>query len=129
MKRFTAVSAVLAVFILGALVGALGTHLFYVHQFRHPGFLSAFGTHWIAADLHRRLDLTADQQSRVDAILADARRESRELRHQMAPRIEQLIETTRQRIEQVLTPEQRKEFERYHAERKEHIRRLMTGGR
>jgi Spy/CpxP family protein refolding chaperone len=128
VKRLTAASAVLAVFLLGALVGALGTHLFYAHHFHHPGMLSALGARWIAADLHRRLDLTPEQQTRIDAILADARRESLELRRQMAPQISHLMETAHARISQVLTPEQRKRFESYHAEHREHIRRMWSGG-
>jgi Spy/CpxP family protein refolding chaperone len=128
LKRFTAVSAVLAVFLLGALVGALGTHLFYAHHFHHPGMLSALGARWIAADLHRRLDLTPEQQTQVDAILADARRESLALRHQMAPQIARVIETAHGRILQVLTPEQRKKFESYSAANRAHIRRLWVGG-
>jgi Spy/CpxP family protein refolding chaperone len=129
VKRLTAVSAVLAVFVLGALVGHLLTYLYTTRQLHHPGMLSALGAHWIAADLHRRLDLTPAQQTQVDAILADARRESIALRHQMAPQIARLMETTRARIAQVLTPEQRKEYERYHAEHRERIKHLMAGER
>jgi Spy/CpxP family protein refolding chaperone len=129
MRRSLAIASIAGIFLVGALVGALGTHVFYAHHFRHPGFLSALGTRWLAADLHRRLDLTAEQQRQVEAILADTRREALDIRHQMMPRITELMARTHERISRVLTPAQRTEFEKYHAERHDHIKRFIAGGR
>jgi Spy/CpxP family protein refolding chaperone len=129
LKRGLALVSVTAIFVIGALVGALGMHLYYAHEFRHTGMLSALGTRWIAADLSRRLDLTDPQRTQIDEILSDARREAREVRATLMPRISELMARTHQRIAQVLTPEQRVKFEQYHQERHDRIRRLVVGGR
>jgi Spy/CpxP family protein refolding chaperone len=129
VKRTAAIASILAIFALGVAVGGLGMHLFYVHQFRHTGALSALGTRWIAADLSRQLDLTDAQKTQIDAILEDSRREARQIRAKVMPGISELMARTHARIAQVLTPEQRAKFEQYHHDRHDRIRRLIAAGR
>jgi Spy/CpxP family protein refolding chaperone len=129
VRRAAAYASVFALFLLGVLVGGLGMHVFYAHQFRHAGVMSALGTRWIAADLDRHLDLTTEQRRQVDTILSEARSESRRLRQACMPPIAALMQRTHQRITALLTPEQRAKFERYHQERHERINRLIAGGR
>lgn len=120
MKRSLALLAVAALFFVGVVVGILGTHLFYARQLQKPGGLAALGNRLFVASLERRLDLTAEQRQEIDAILEESRREGNALRQEVAPRVMALVERTSERIEEVLTPEQRRKYERL---RRRHRRR------
>ncbi len=127
MKRSTALLAVAVLFLVGVAVGVLGTHLFYIHEARQPGGLAHLGSLWLARNLDRRLDLTADQRRQVDAILADTARDAAALRQDITPRLLEILDRTHRRIAAVLTPEQRKKFERFRHEHSDHIRGLLGG--
>src|SRR5947209_4547609 len=75
---------------------------------RQPGGLAHLGSLWLARNLDRRLDLTADQRRQVDAILADTARDAAALRRDITPRLLEILDRTHRRIAAVLTPEQRK---------------------
>lgn len=125
MKRSTALLAVTLLFLVGVAVGVLGTHLFYIHAARQPGGLAHLGSLWLARNLDRRLDLTADQRRQVDAILADTARDAAALRQDITPRLLAILDRTHRRIAAVLTPEQRRKFERFRHEHSDHIRGLL----
>jgi len=127
VKRSTALVAVVALFLVGVLVGILGTHLFYLRQLRHPGGMAALGNRFLANSLDRRLDLTPEQRRQVDAILADASREAGAVRREMMPRILEILDRSHRRIAAVLTPEQRQELERFRRQRGDRFRRLLLG--
>ncbi|HBL25348.1 MAG TPA: hypothetical protein DD490_00760 [Acidobacteria bacterium] len=127
MKRSTALAAVAGLFLVGVLVGILGTHLFYLRQLRQPGGMATLGNRFLAAGLDRRLDLTAEQRRQVDAILADAAREAREVRREMMPRVVEILDRSHHRLSAVLTPEQRQELERFRRQRGDRVRRLLLG--
>jgi len=127
MKRSTAFLAVAVLFLTGIAVGVLGTHLFYIHAVRQPGGLAHLGSLWLARSLDRRLDLSAEQRRQVDAILADTARDAAVLRHDMTPRVVEILERTHRRISAVLTPEQKKKFERFRHEHSDHVRALLGG--
>jgi hypothetical protein len=95
------------------LVGVLGTHAFYFYQFRHPGGLAAIGTRFLAHDLQRRLDLTPAQQTQLRKILRESRTDAVALRRRMLPGMRGILERTQGEIRAMLTPEQRREFERF----------------
>jgi Spy/CpxP family protein refolding chaperone len=57
-----------------------------------------------------RLDLSPSQQARIDSILAEDRVRARELTRQFQPQFRALADRTRQRVEAVLTPEQREQL-------------------
>ncbi|HXO19539.1 MAG TPA: hypothetical protein VOA87_06395 [Thermoanaerobaculia bacterium] len=128
MRRSTAIAAIIALFLVGILVGVLGTHAFYLHKLHQPGGLSALGTRLLAADLKHRLDLTAAQQAQVEKILAEGRAEAMAVRHEMLPRMHAILERSRQRISAILTPEQRAEFERYREQHHFRLHHLLSGG-
>jgi len=113
VRRGTAIAAVVALFVAGVVVGVLGTHAFYLHELHQPGGLAALGTRMLASELNRKLDLDAGQQAEVARILDDAQTESAALRREMTPRVLALLNRTHDRISAVLTPQQRREFERY----------------
>ena len=64
------------------------------------------------------LGLTPEQQERVDAILADRKRQLDLFWNENKPRMEQIVDSTRAEIRAVLTPEQRAELDRRRAERR-----------
>ncbi len=119
MRRPEAIAVVIVLFLLGVAVGALGANLLD-HRHGWPGGHGGGGLglrpaqghspgHSMVAELHRRLGLTADQQRQLDAIVADTHRETMAMWHQMRERLSD-------RIQQILTPQQRAEFQRYRQE-------------
>lgn len=111
MKRGFAFLAVAGVFVSGALVGGLSTHLLYaqrVHAGGHP--LPFLGRHY-AETLERKLELSAAQSREITQILEQSHREAETLRRQVRPRLEQLMDQTRDRVRGVLTPEQQERFD------------------
>lgn len=131
MKRWVASIAVLALFVVGVGVGVLGTHLFYTQQIRRHGGGSEFGAHRFLTRLERELNLTADQSRRIDEILVQSRLESDALRLEMLPRVREHMWQTRERIREVLGPEQQARFDelqRRHGRRAERFF-LGRGGR
>jgi Spy/CpxP family protein refolding chaperone len=67
--------------------------------------------------LVRELELTADQQARIDAILDEQQHRIRELMRETRPRTREILKETRARVEEVLTPEQQARWQALHAER------------
>jgi Spy/CpxP family protein refolding chaperone len=123
MKRRTALLAVLALFLSGVLVGVVATHGFYLYKVRQPGGLGELGSRVVAWELRQRLDLTAEQEREIDAILAETRREGLAIRQRTIADVMALLERNHARLAAVLTPAQREEFERF---RLRH-RRLVEG--
>ena len=110
MRRSTALTATVALFLVGVLVGVAATHAFYLSRMREPGGLAALGLRLLSWELRWRLHLTPAQRAEVDHILADTRGEGLELRREMVPRVLDLMHRSRDRIVAVLDPEQRAIF-------------------
>ncbi|MBV8200108.1 MAG: hypothetical protein JOZ15_05730 [Acidobacteria bacterium] len=134
MRRSSAIAGVVALFLVGVAVGALGVNLAYHHR-QWPGWSAARhgpgghpGGRRMTEELHRRLDLTADQQRQVDAILADTHRETQAIWQEVRPRIVAVIDQGQNRIDGILTPRQRQEFEAYRKERAARLRLLLGTG-
>jgi Spy/CpxP family protein refolding chaperone len=123
VRRSSAVAGVIALFLVGVAVGALGANM--VNRHRMHGGPFGLGSHVIAAELQRRLDLSPDQRRQLDAILADSHRETIALWREVHPRAVEVVERAQNRIAQILTPEQRREFERFRSERHERLRQLF----
>jgi Spy/CpxP family protein refolding chaperone len=129
VKRGGAIASILAIFAIGVVVGGLAMHLYYSHQVRHGGPFPGMGSHWLSDDLARNLNLNDQQQKQIDGILEEARNDARQLRAQVTPRLNELMQRTHARIAQVLTPEQKAKFEQYHLERHDRMRRSLAGAR
>lgn len=127
MKRSTALLAATALFLVGILVGVLGTHLFYFHEMRQPGGLARLGSRLMLANLDRELDLTAEQRRAVEGILADARSEFAEIRRAATPRALAVLDRSHERIAALLSAEQRAKFERIQARRRALLERYLEG--
>jgi Spy/CpxP family protein refolding chaperone len=65
--------------------------------------------------LSRDLDLTPDQERRVDSIMSQQARDFRRLRAEMQPRFDSLLARAQRGLESVLTPTQRDRLEQLRA--------------
>jgi Spy/CpxP family protein refolding chaperone len=61
--------------------------------------------------LSERLNLNADQKTKVEQILADTREQLRALRRESEPRVNDIRRQADERLQQVLTPEQWQQFQ------------------
>ena len=98
----------LIVFVLGVLLGVLGNHVWGARVWGHqPPPLS----HQIANDLAQELQLSANQQKQLSAILDDTRAQIRAAYAPADAIREQLRQQGRARVRAILTPDQLPKFE------------------
>jgi Spy/CpxP family protein refolding chaperone len=76
-------------------------------------------------ELSERLQLTADQKTRVQEIFGDTREQLRAVRRETEPRMDEIRRQADGRLQTVLTPEQWQQFQRIREERQ---RRGGRGG-
>lgn len=112
MKRPTALALVALLFLLGIVVGVLGTHVYYARQLRQPGGLANFALNIESRRLTRALDLRPDQKEELDRILADVRVEIADTRRQMVRDLVTIRNRSAQRLETVLDDDQRQALEK-----------------
>lgn len=123
--RREATVLVVVVFLLGAVLGGLATHVWTSHasQPQPPR-----GPDQIIARLSHDLDLTPDQKKVVTGIVDETHSQVRALYAPLDPQREQIRQQARTRIRAVLTPEQTVKFETFlqelDADRKKLERRL-----
>jgi Spy/CpxP family protein refolding chaperone len=107
-----AVLLVSILFVLGIALGSMGTYLVttQVQAARpHPSLSHNYaGT---VAMYTRGLSLSPDQQKQLEAIFNDVRGNYEALHKKLDPEYEQVRQQGRERIRQILTPEQRPKFE------------------
>jgi Spy/CpxP family protein refolding chaperone len=114
MKKSVAFIAVLGLFLLGIVIGGLAMHLVQANRFVQPPdrpMGSGMQNPLFQERLHRRLDLTVEQEKEMAEILRRARDEGRRIHEEMLPRVHELIEATQEEMRQILTPEQRERFD------------------
>jgi hypothetical protein len=117
MQKWKIIAGLLLVFVLGTLTGALGTGMVLKRQHpffsRQPEDRKAF----IMKRLSRKLDLSAEQKVRIEAIIdrvqAEAFQKMREGRRFMREHLEKGFAEIRQE----LTPDQQRRFDQMKAER------------
>jgi exonuclease VII small subunit len=116
MKYLKPIIVLILVFIAGICVGAVGTRFAikrYIQQaVRKPELVRLR----IERDLTRELSLDAAQQTKLEEILIDFQRGVAKARAEHQPRVRPLLAEARQRINDILTPEQQKKFEQLQAE-------------
>jgi Spy/CpxP family protein refolding chaperone len=102
---------VTVLFVLGIAIGSVGTYLVTMRvqaarlaaPVHNPAHTMAMYT--------RDLNLTPDQQTQIQAIMNDTRAHYADLHQKLDPEYEQVRQQGRERIRQILTPEQRPKFE------------------
>src|SRR5579864_2290998 len=107
-----AVLLVFVLFVLGIALGSVGTYVVTtrVRAARPQATLARNPVHTMAM-YTRDLNLSPDQQNQIQAILNDTRSRYAELHEKLDPEYEQVRQQGRERIRQILTPEQRPKFE------------------
>jgi Spy/CpxP family protein refolding chaperone len=125
MTRPVALLAMGALFLTGVLAGVLGTHAFYAWHVHRPGGLADLGIRLLGNSLDRQLDLTSEQERKVDAILGDTRLEILQMRHENVPRLYAIRDRAFDRIHGVLTPAQQERLRRFRARYQRNVERLV----
>jgi Spy/CpxP family protein refolding chaperone len=128
MKSRKAICGVLLVFVLGILCGLFASRLLHNRLESVTGGRAQTREEQIVSRLDKRLDLTDEQEEQVRGIVHQTHEEIQALRDQLRPQTEALIEKAQARISGLLTPAQRKEYERMIAERKERIKKRPPHG-
>ena len=107
-----AVLLVFVLFVLGVALGSVGTYVVTTRvQAARPQATLARNPGHTMAMFTRDLNLNPDQQNQIQAILNDTRARYAQLHQKLDPEYEQVRQEGRERIRQVLTPEQRPKFE------------------
>jgi len=107
-----AVLLVSVLFVLGIALGSVGTYLVTARALAaRPQATLAHNPGHTMAMYTRDLNLSADQQSQIHAILSDTRAHYAALHEKLDPEYEQVRKQGRDQIRQLLTPEQRPKFE------------------
>ena len=114
MNRPSALIAVAALFLLGVLSGLFAAHLYHAHRLEGRRFGPPLEHGSFLDHLDERLGLTPEQREQLEEIVRESHREAGALRTELRPRARAQMERTRERINAILTPEQREEFEKLH---------------
>src|SRR5829696_2232725 len=100
--------ATMIIFVLGFAAGILAMNL-YRRWDRGPGNRME--------EMAERLQLTAEQKTKVQEIFSDTREQLRAARQEMEPRMAEIRHQADGRLQTVLTPEQWEKFQRMRDER------------
>jgi Spy/CpxP family protein refolding chaperone len=107
-----AVFLVFVVFVLGIALGGLGTYVVTTRvQAARPYASLAHNPAGTVAMFTQGLGLSPDQQKQLEAIFNDTRARYAALHQKLDPEYEQVRHQGRERIREMLTPEQQPKFE------------------
>jgi Spy/CpxP family protein refolding chaperone len=109
--RRTAILIVAVAFIAGALIGVAGGRAWSLLRGpipHRPDFVRGR----IVEHLDESLQLTPQQREQVEKIMERHHQRMREISEGMRPRMRQEIDAANREVESLLTPEQRKKFEK-----------------
>ena len=112
-KRSEAAVLVLVVFLLGALLGGVGNHVWGERVWGKQTINTQPTRNQLVGDLTRDLQLTPDQQQQLGSIVDDTRAQWRTLYTTIEPQHEQIRKQARDRMRAILTPEQKPKFEAF----------------
>ncbi len=108
-----AIGLVALVFALGIALGAVGHMLVDRDVFAARNGGGRGGGHRLVNRLTNDLSLTAEQEKQLSEMLADAHEQYAAIRQQVNPQYQKVREEMRNRIRELLTPEQRQDFEEF----------------
>ena len=97
----------IAIFILGFIAGILALNAYRWVRNRPSNRLDQMAT---------RLQLNADQKTKVQQIFGDTRQQLQNLRKESEPRVNDIRQQADQRLQQVLTPDQWQKFQQMRTE-------------
>ena len=102
--------AAIVIFVLGFAAGILALNVY-------RGFVRSGLPRDRFEMLSERLDLNADQKTKVQQIFGDTREQLRALRKESEPRVNEIRSQADAQLQQVLTPEQWQQFQKLRDER------------
>jgi Spy/CpxP family protein refolding chaperone len=116
------------VFVSGALLGAFSHRLYTVSgvSANAPRNPEEFRKRYME-EMKSRLKLTADQVTKLSAILDETRARVRSTRESIEPEIRQIRDEQQEKVHQILSADQRPEYDKMRQEREAEIKR--RGGR
>lgn len=119
MKNVKAIIGILLVFTLGAASGAVVMHM--IDRAHHESFVKGGAEareDVIISRLTQKLDLDAQQQEQVRAIIHENHAAISQIRNQLHPQIQAIIEEGQKRINAALRPDQQEKFRQIIEDRK-----------
>lgn len=119
MTRWKAIVSIIAVFLLGALAGAIVAQRIY--QQRIEGIIRGeprTTKEFIVRRLNRELHLDAAQLEQLKAIVQETHTEMRNVRKRFRPQLEEILARSQDKIRAILRPDQLERYEKIVAERK-----------
>jgi hypothetical protein len=115
-RRWLAAVLVFFVFIAGMLCGAGLTIAMAVHRLRyaihHPEEVPAR----ITAMLDKRLHFSAEQQTKVESLIAERQAHLQNIRREVQPQVQSELDGLRSDISALLTPDQQEKWDRLYTE-------------
>lgn len=113
MKKWKLITGVVLVFVLGALAGSLGTHL-YQRQWSERFWKDPAARRAVFLQrLMRKLQLTGVQQKEFKAIVEEVDRKLLALRKESRAEIKEIIDESFTRMKEKLDPDQQKKLEEF----------------
>ncbi len=111
MTKWKLIAGVALVFILGVLVGTLGTGVYLKH--RHPFFKQdpAARKTFIMKRLTRKLDLTEAQKSRIESIVDQMQKKAQKWFHEYRTKMRNFFEQSFSEMKKELSPVQQKKLD------------------
>jgi Spy/CpxP family protein refolding chaperone len=104
------------IFAVGMVAGGALVVAFHAGEPHGPPGLQQMRHHWMM-HLAERLNLTSDQQAKIEPILADAANRIQALHRDEVDRIAKIMDSANQQIEPLLTPAQQEELKQIRRER------------
>lgn len=102
--------AAVIIFVLGFTAGILALNVY-------RGVVRGVGSGNRFDNMAERLNLTADQKTKVQEIFSDTREQLRAVRQETEPRMQEIRRQADGRLQTVLTPEQWQQFQKMRDER------------
>jgi hypothetical protein len=109
-RRWVVVVLAMVLFASGALVGGGGTFAFVVSRARHAARHPDEAHRRVLERMVGKLDLTPEQQARVQGVIGRRQSAMRAMRRDFQPRVRQELEATVNQVEAELNPEQAKRW-------------------
>jgi Spy/CpxP family protein refolding chaperone len=126
-NRARALAAIIAVLLIGCLLGVAGYHLWGGGLQKHSAISDTQRAQGHAGRLADRLQLTKEQKAQLNAILADSRRQIDAGRKELESQMQTIRAQTNEKIAAILNDEQRKNFQQFLGEAKSHERPANQG--
>jgi Spy/CpxP family protein refolding chaperone len=126
-NRARALAAIIAVLLIGCLLGMAGYHFWGRGLPKHSAISNTQQAQGHAGRLADRLQLTKEQKAQLNTILADSRRQIDAGRKELESKMQTIRAQTNEKIAAILNDEQRKNFQQFPGEAKSHERPANQG--